>query len=34
LEHIRDAGELDEGSINIVTTFLDAWERRRNGQDT
>ena len=34
LEQIRDTGELDEDSIDIVTTLLVVWDdRRRDGRD-
>jgi hypothetical protein len=33
LEHIPDEAKVDEGSLEAVNIFLDAWDRARRGRD-
>jgi hypothetical protein len=33
LERIRDEAIIDAKSLKIVQTFLDAWDRRRSGEE-
>jgi hypothetical protein len=33
LEHIPDEAQVDEGSLEAVNIFLDAWDRARRGGD-